>query len=113
MIQREKPTRIDNDLPNAYLFKLETVPKWSENIVSLLTVGNIHDQPPQKVEETTLYALLAGRLYKSHKNKVLSLCIEPKYWYLYLQYAHVAVGKVHFSKEQTLRRLKHFGVFWP
>ena len=27
MIQREKPTRIDNDLPNAYLFKLEMVPK--------------------------------------------------------------------------------------
>ena len=78
MIHGEKPTRIDNHLPNAYLFKLEMVPKWSKNIVSLLTFGNIHDQPPQKVEETRLYALLVGRLYKSHKNKVLSLCIEPK-----------------------------------
>ena len=23
------------------------------------------------------------------------------------------MGNVHFSKEQTLRRVKHFGVYWP
>ena len=57
--------------------------------------------------------LAAGRLYKSQRDKVLSLCIEPKYQYYYLQYAYIAVGNIHFSKEQTLRRLKNFGVYWP
>ena len=56
---------------------------------------------------------MARRLYKYQQEKVLSLCIEPKDQYLYLQYAHIAVGNVHFSKEQTLRRLKHFGLYWP
>ena len=99
MIHKEKPIGIDNDLPNAYLFQMEMVPKWSENIVSLLTIGNIHEQPPQRVEQMRLYALLARRLYKSQKDKVLSLCIEPKDQSYYLQYAHIAVGNVHFLKE--------------
>ena len=76
MVHGEKPTRIDDDLLDAYLFKLEMVPKWLENIVSLLTIGNIHNQPPQKVEEIRLYALLARRFYKSQQDKVLSLCIK-------------------------------------
>ena len=65
MIHGEKPMGVDVDLPNAYLFQLKMVPNWSENIVSLLTIGNIHDEPPLQVEKTRLYALLAGRLYKS------------------------------------------------
>ena len=69
MVHVKKPNRIDKDLPNAYLFKQEMVPKWLENIVSLLTIGNIHNQPPQKVEERRLYALLAGRLYKLNKKR--------------------------------------------
>ena len=113
MIHGEKPVGIDNDLPNAYLFKLEMVPKWSENIVSLLTIGNIHNQVPQQIEQTRLYALLVDRLYKSQRDKVLSLCIDPEDQYYYLQYAHIAVGSIHFSKEQTVRRLKHLGVYWP
>ena len=113
MIHGKKPMGIDDDLPDAYLFNAEMVPKWSKNIVSLMSIGNIQKQPPQKVKQTRLYALLAGRLYKTQKNKILSLCIEPDDQYYYLQYAHIAVGNVHFSREQTLRRLKHFGVYWP
>ena len=78
-----------------------------------MSIGNIQKQPPQKVEQTRLYALLAGRLYKTQKNKILRLCIKLDDQYYYLQYAHIAVGNVHFSKEQTMQWLKHFGVFWP
>ena len=113
MVHGEKLDGIDDDLPDAYLFKLEMVPNWSKNIVSLLTIGNIHNQPPQKVEETRLYSMLAGRLYKYKQDNVLSLCIEPKDQYLYIQYAHIVVGNVHFSKKQRLREIKYFGVYWP
>ena len=90
------------------------VPKWSENIVSLLAIGNIQDQPPCQAEQTRLYALLVSRrLYKSQKDKVLSLCIEHKDWYYYLQYAHIVVGNIHFSTKQTMRRLKHVAIYWP
>ena len=46
MIHGKKPTGIDDDLLDAYLLQLEMVPKWSENIVFLLTIGNYPDQPP-------------------------------------------------------------------
>ena len=87
MTHGEKPIRIEGDLLDAYLFQLEMVPKWSEPIVSLLTIGNIHDQPPQMVEQSKLCALLVGRLYKAQKDWVLSLCIELKDQCYYFQYA--------------------------
>ena len=46
-------------------------------------------------------------------NKVLNLCIEPKEQHHYLHQAHIAARGVHFSRDQPLQRLKHFGVFWP
>ena len=89
------------------------VPKWSKPIVSLLTIGTIHSQPPRVVEESKLYALLAGQLYRAQRDWVLSLHIDLEEQQVYLQYAHIAMGNVHFSQEQTMRRLKHFGVYWP
>ena len=64
MIHGEKPTRIDDDLLDAHLFQLEMVSKWSEPIVSLLTIGKTLKPPPWRVEQANLYALLASRLYR-------------------------------------------------
>ena len=33
---------VPGDLPNAYLFNVEMVPKWSKDIVPMLTMGNLH-----------------------------------------------------------------------
>ena len=41
MIHGKKPMGVDDDLLDAYLFQLEMVPKWSESIVSLLTIKSI------------------------------------------------------------------------
>ena len=76
MIHGEKPTRIDDDLPNAYLFKVEMIPKWSKSLMFLLTIGVLHNQPAWVVGQSQLYALLVGQLYQDQRNKVLSLCIE-------------------------------------
>ena len=42
LINGEDPVGIPDDLPNAYLFNVEMVPKWNEDIVPMLTIGNLH-----------------------------------------------------------------------
>ena len=59
MIHGEKTTRIDDDLPDAYLFQVEMIPKCFEPIVFLLIIGILDNQPPYVVEQSQLYALLA------------------------------------------------------
>ena len=46
-------------------------------------------------------------------NKVLNLCIEPEEHPHYLHQAHISTGGSHFSRDQTMQRLKNFGVYWP
>ena len=37
----EEPMGIPNDLPDKYLFNVDMVPKWSKDIVALLTIGTL------------------------------------------------------------------------
>ena len=52
MIYGEKPTEIDDDLPDVYLFLVVMIPKRSKPTVFLLTIGTLHNQPPQVVENS-------------------------------------------------------------
>ena len=40
----ETPIGVDDDLPDAALFLVETTPKWVEPIVQLLTTGMVDDR---------------------------------------------------------------------
>ena len=42
LINQEDPVGVPDDLPDAYLFNVEMVPKWSKDIVPMLTIGNLH-----------------------------------------------------------------------
>ena len=75
------------------------IPQWSQNIVTLLSIGAIHEQPIRTIEQSRLYTLLAGRLYKARSNCLLNLCIEPKERDAHLNHAHVALGGIHFLTE--------------
>ena len=81
--------------------------------MTLLFIGAIHEQPIRTIEQSLLYTLLAGRLYKARSDRILNLCIELKERDVHLNHAHVAMGDIHFLIDQTLRRLQHFGVYWP
>ena len=39
LTSREAPKGIEDDLPDAYLFNIEMIPKLSEKFVPLLTIG--------------------------------------------------------------------------
>ena len=41
LLNGESPIGIEDDLPDAYLFNIEMVPKWSETMISLLSIGQL------------------------------------------------------------------------
>ena len=41
LINGEAPVGVPDDLPDAYLFNVEMVPKWSKDIVPMLIVGSL------------------------------------------------------------------------
>ena len=41
MLHGESPDRVEDDLPDAYLFNIEMVPRWSEKVIPFLTIGQI------------------------------------------------------------------------
>ena len=73
---------VDDDLPDAYLFNIEMVPRWSEQWIPLLSIAQI--EIPRSIPEHKdriflggKFKLLARRLYHEGNDKILQLCIEP------------------------------------
>ena len=73
LANRESRNGTNDEFPNEYLFNIEMIPRWSQNIVTLLSVGAIHEQPIRTIKQSCLYTLLAGRLYKARSNHILNL----------------------------------------
>ena len=61
----EKPIGVDDDLPDAYLFNIEMVPRWSEELIPLLTIGQLNIPKPLQekqllVQKSSPFVMLAG-----------------------------------------------------
>ena len=41
LVNGEAPNGVNDDLLDTYLFNVEMTPKWSRNLVPLLTIGNL------------------------------------------------------------------------
>ncbi|RYA43692.1 hypothetical protein [Enterobacter cloacae complex sp. GF14B] len=118
IVSGESPKGVDNDLLDAYLFSIEMIPRWSENIVSLMTIMQVDSQIPlpitiDLIEQSTMYQLLARRLYKRNRDGILLLCINPEEKEQYLSQAHITIVGLHFAEDQTMQRILRLGVFWP
>ena len=64
----ESPTGIEDDLPDATLFQVETAPQWAEQIVIFLSINFLAIPRDFSNLEDTLqtmerYTLISGRLY--------------------------------------------------
>ena len=108
-----------DDFPDAYLFNVEMVPKWSKDIVPMLTVGNLQLSTSKEtslsyIEQSQHHAMVAGRLYqKEDGDPIMRLCIDTEVTVPYLECAHVAIGNMHLPPKQTLKRIQRMGVYWP
>ena len=78
----ESPIGIEDDLPDATLFQVETAPRWAEQIVGLLSIDFLASPRDFSSREDALrtierYTLISGRLYYLGKDKVLWLFLDP------------------------------------
>ena len=109
---------IEDDLPDAYLFNIEMIPKWSEKYVPLLTIGQLNIPFPLHekqalVQKAASFVMLAGRMYRLGKDGILRLCIEHQEKEHYLIAAHITIGGIHMAANQTIKRILWAGVWWP
>ena len=110
LINGEEPIGVEDDLPDAYLFNIEMIPRWSEEIVSLLTIGQMDIPVPLKekqamVQKAAPFVMLAGRLYHRGMDGIMRLCIELGEKKYYLRLAHETIGGIHMAGNQTLKIL--------
>ena len=108
---------VPNDLPEAYLFNVKMVPKWCKDIVPMLTVGNLQLSTSKEanlsyIEKSQHYTMVSGRLYrKDNGDPIMRLCIDTDVVVPYLECAHVAIGNIHLSPKQTLKKIQRMGVY--
>ena len=118
LINGEAPVGIDDDLPDAYLFNVEMIPRWSEDYIPLMTIGKFDIPLPlqQKKEiilETANLKMVSRHLYKQGQDGILRLCVEPSEQSYYIEAAHVAVGGIHMAGNQMIKHVLWLGVWWP
>ena len=65
------------------------------------------------IEQSYEYFMIARRLYKLGKDGILRLCIERNESDIYVEQAHLAIGNIHISPNQTIKRIERMGVYWP
>ena len=115
----EPPIGIDDDLADATLFLVDSIPQWSEHIIDVLTNGltNVRQLGRQKawqiVKECADYQLIAGQLYKRGKDDILRRCPREDETLHIMEEAHQGVGGGHFAAEITARKIMLTGYWWP
>ena len=114
---REAPTGINDNLPDAILFNIEWVPRWSEELVSFLHTAVV---PSDKLEEvvdfvkaTNNFVLIAGHLYYRDRDTVLKQVACPEEYFSILRDAHVLSCGQHLARDHTVRMVKWQGFWWP
>ena len=114
----EAPTGVDDDIPDATLFRIETAPRWSAKIIEVLTTGwvsqpSLTTESIAELETCALYKLFSGRLYRLGPEGVLRLCPNPDQYDELLDYMHVNIGGFHVSYKEMVRRVLLDGYWWP
>lgn len=114
----EAPTGVEDNLPDAVLFQVETAPKWSEQIIRILSIDYVAcildlDHLHKAISSTENYTLIAGRLYRLGEDNILRLCIDPEESEEHIAEAHVTIGGFHACREMTESCVRCNGLWWP
>ena len=99
----EEPTGVNDELPDASLFRVELVPKWSEQVIHLLTTGSLThtgDTIQEKnvfLEACGRFQLLSRSLYYLGHDKVLRLVVCPNDYPNIMRDAHISTCGLHIA----------------
>lgn len=69
----ELPVRVDDDLPDAFLFHIEKAPRWAEPILTILMTRFLDTM---NCMQEAILELEKSKPYKKGSDEVLCLCIN-------------------------------------
>ena len=105
---REALIGVDDDLPNATLFHIQSIPPWSRRIAEFLSTAqleislNILPLQAKFLEDCSHFHLVSGRLYHLGDEGVLRLVPNPEIYMHIVMEAHVGSVGQHLSKQGTI-----------
>jgi hypothetical protein len=114
----EDPTCIDDDLPDAHLFRVEVAPKDLEDIENFLEEGKApEDLSTNKKKVLALkvapFTIINGYLYKMGTDDVLRRCVPEHEREDVINEAHAGPAGGHFQADTTTRKILQAGLWWP
>ena len=113
----EAATGVNDDLPDATLFTIEWVPRWSKDVANFLATTVLpyaaHEDAVEFIKGTSKFSLIAGHLYYRDQDQVLKLVVCPEEYFQILRDAHVLSCGQHLGKDQTVRIVRWQGFWWP
>ena len=114
----EDPTGIEDDLPDAHLFRVEAIPSELAKIGHYLQEGkdpNHYSEKGKKILTIKVapFTLINGNLYKLGLDDVLCQCFLEHEREDIIQKAHSGVAGGHFLVETTIKNILQAGLWWP
>ena len=114
----EDLTGIEDDLPDAHLFRVEAIPSELVEIGQYLQEGKAPDHYSEKKTKILTikvdpFTLINGNLYKLGLDDVLHRCALEHEREDIIQEAYSRPAGGHLSVETTIKKILQVGLWWP
>ena len=114
----EPPEGVNDELPDATLFKVDHCPEWYLGLVEYLMIGRPRPDM-SKVDARKLirfvgpYQLIVKQLYVRGKDDIIRRCALPHEVDSILFQAHDGIAGGHFASELMARKVLQARLWWP
>ena len=114
---REEPTGVEDELPIAHLFRMETVPVELEEIAQFLGNGKAPEGMSMKKKQNLSmkaapYSLINGFLYKMGLDDILRRCVLEHERDNVMYEAHYGPAGGHFQVNRPAKKIQQSGRWW-
>lgn len=114
----EDPIGIDDDLPNAHLFRVEAIPAKLAEIGQYLQEGKALDHYSEKKKKILTiiaapFTLINGNLYKLGLDDIIYRCALEHERQDIIQEEHSGAIGGHFSVDITIKKILQSSMWWP
>ena len=114
----EEPTRVEDDLPDVHLFRIEVVPVELEEITQLLENRQAPEGMNMKKKQILAmkaapYSLINGFLYKMGLDDILRRCVLEHERNNIMHEAHYGPTRGHFQADTIAKKIQQSGLWWP
>ena len=114
----EESIGVEDDLLDACLFRIESVPAKLEEITQFLENGQAPKGMSTKKKQILAmkvvpYSLINGFLYKMGMDDILRRCVLEHERDNIMYEAHYGPAGVHFQADTTAKKIQQSRLWWP